>query len=318
MNRKILTILITLFLFPILTVFAFVNPYNIPCKNSLPGFVQSNAVIGQVPTKQSNGLWAPAIPGNMNTSVWDADTNGAIDAAAGGTNKILWTLYSIPFLSGTTIFDQIPIGTAGQYLQVNAGANGYTWGSGGSPAFNAITTGTNTTAAMTCGTGCSIVPSGTGDVTATSLLAAYIDWNGTDGASILNKPSLLPVPASPTSGSLYQYITSAWDKSAFTFPTSITAGDLFYGSSANVIGAIAKGGNNSVFGINGFGVQGYLTQFASDDSAYNFFNVTDITKRGQFNLSALSASTTITVDWPTVAGTMCDTGAVCTVVIKRL
>jgi hypothetical protein len=42
-------------------------------------------------------------------------------------------------------------------------------GSGGGGPFNTISSGTNTTAAMVCGTGCSITPSGTGTITATSL-----------------------------------------------------------------------------------------------------------------------------------------------------
>jgi len=32
---------------------------NIPPKNPLPGFVASDATTGQIPVKQSNGLWAP-------------------------------------------------------------------------------------------------------------------------------------------------------------------------------------------------------------------------------------------------------------------
>lgn len=42
-------------------------------------------------------------------------------------------------------------------------------GSGGSPAFSAITSGTNTSAAMLCGTGCSLGVTGTGTIGATSL-----------------------------------------------------------------------------------------------------------------------------------------------------
>jgi hypothetical protein len=53
---------------------------------------------------------------------------------------------------------------------------------GGSPSFAAIKTGTNTTATMTCGTGCSIVPAGGGVIDATS--AAAVPWPGvTAGAN---------------------------------------------------------------------------------------------------------------------------------------
>jgi len=43
---------------------------------------------------------------------------------------------------------------------------------GSSPSFDAITTGTNTTATLTCGTGCSIGASGSGAITATSAASA--------------------------------------------------------------------------------------------------------------------------------------------------
>lgn len=52
-----------------------------------------------------------------------------VAVADGGTNKSSWTLYSIPYASGTTTIGEIAIGTAGQVLAVNGGANGYTWSS---------------------------------------------------------------------------------------------------------------------------------------------------------------------------------------------
>jgi hypothetical protein len=51
--------------------------------------------------------------------------------ADGGTNKSTWTLYAIPYASGTTTIGEIAIGTAGQVLAVNVGANGYTWAAAG-------------------------------------------------------------------------------------------------------------------------------------------------------------------------------------------
>ena len=66
--------------------------------------------------------------GDMLTSTYDTDTDGDIDVAAGGTEKSSWTQYCIPYLSDTTTFGEIPIGTAGQYLKVNADANNYEWG----------------------------------------------------------------------------------------------------------------------------------------------------------------------------------------------
>jgi hypothetical protein len=65
------------------------------------------------------------VEGDMNKSTYDTDEDGDIDVAAGGTEKSSWTLYCIPYLSGTTAFGEIPIGTEGQVLKVSAGATGY-------------------------------------------------------------------------------------------------------------------------------------------------------------------------------------------------
>jgi len=69
----------------------------------------------------------PAGAGDMLKATYDTDGDGDIDVAAGGTEKSSWTLYCIPYLSGTTAFGEIPIGTAEYALTVNAGANGYDW-----------------------------------------------------------------------------------------------------------------------------------------------------------------------------------------------
>jgi len=69
----------------------------------------------------------PAGVGDMLKATYDSDEDGDIDVAAGGTEKSAWTLYAIPYLSGTTAFGEIPIGTAEYALTVNAGANGYDW-----------------------------------------------------------------------------------------------------------------------------------------------------------------------------------------------
>ena len=55
-----------------------------------------------------------------------------VPVADGGTSKSAWTLYAIPFLSGTTTFGEIAIGTNGQCLKTNATADGYEWGTCGS------------------------------------------------------------------------------------------------------------------------------------------------------------------------------------------
>jgi len=69
----------------------------------------------------------PAGAGDMSAATYDVDVDGDIDVAAGGTEKSSWTQYAIPYLTDTTAFGEIEIGTAEYCLTVNAGANGYDW-----------------------------------------------------------------------------------------------------------------------------------------------------------------------------------------------
>jgi len=69
----------------------------------------------------------PTGAGDMLKATYDTDEDGDVDVAAGGTEKSAWTQYCIPYLSNTTVFGEIPIGTAEYALTVNAGANGYDW-----------------------------------------------------------------------------------------------------------------------------------------------------------------------------------------------
>ena len=68
----------------------------------------------------------PAGNGDMLKATYDTDEDSDIDVAAGGTEKSSWTQYCIPYLSGTTAFGEIPIGTDNYALTVN-GATGYDW-----------------------------------------------------------------------------------------------------------------------------------------------------------------------------------------------
>jgi len=69
----------------------------------------------------------PSGAGDMLKATYDTDADGDTDVAAGGTEKSSWTLYAIPYLSETTAFGEITIGTAEYALTVNAGATGYDW-----------------------------------------------------------------------------------------------------------------------------------------------------------------------------------------------
>ncbi len=66
-------------------------------------------------------------PGNV--AITGGSISGITDLAVsdGGTGRSAWTQYAIPYMSDTTTFGQIGIGTANYVLSVNGGANGYTW-----------------------------------------------------------------------------------------------------------------------------------------------------------------------------------------------
>lgn len=74
---------------------------------------------------------------------------------------------------------QIAPGPPSGTTVLTSSASGYVaWlpggGSGGSPLFSAILSGTNTSAAMLCGTGCSLGPTGSGSVAANQILTTPI------------------------------------------------------------------------------------------------------------------------------------------------
>lgn len=87
-------------------------------------------------------------------------------------------------------FGQIWINTAtpNELWWTNDAGTDVQLGTGGSSAFSAITTSTNTTATMTVGTGASILASGTGSITATDLGADGLDAISEIAAGIKRGP----------------------------------------------------------------------------------------------------------------------------------
>lgn len=69
----------------------------------------------------------PTGGGDMLKATYDADADDEIDVAGGGTEKDSWTQYCIPWLSNTTVFDEIPIGSAEYALTVDSAETGYDW-----------------------------------------------------------------------------------------------------------------------------------------------------------------------------------------------
>ncbi|GAH21652.1 unnamed protein product, partial [marine sediment metagenome] len=100
-----------------LTALTFIDLNDTPIGYSIGKYAKSTA---------DGVIWdTPAGAGDMLKITYDVDTDGDIDVTAGGTEKSLWTLYAIPYMSGTTEFGEIPIGTAEYALTVNADATGY-------------------------------------------------------------------------------------------------------------------------------------------------------------------------------------------------
>lgn len=114
---------------------------------------------------------------------------------------------------------------------------------GGSPTFDQIGAGTNTTAAMVVGTGGSLAATGSGTISATSaaaLAAQYIDWNASSGGtSIANKPNVATAASggSLTTSGAHAVTLTATGATNVTLPTSGTLLAVS-GSGTGVIGLL--------------------------------------------------------------------------------
>lgn len=100
--------------------------------------LQSAGVTGTITATpaSSNKVWT--LQDFTGTIYQTGGTDVAV--ADGGTNKSSWTLYAIPYASGTTTIGEIAIGAAGKVLAVNGGANGYEWiAAGGGGTFLTLT-----------------------------------------------------------------------------------------------------------------------------------------------------------------------------------
>ena len=100
--------------------------------------LQSAGVTGTITATpaSSNKVWTLQ---NVTGTIYQTDGTD-VAVADGGTNKSSWTLYAIPYASGTTTIGEIAIGTAGQVLAVDADADGYVWAAaGGAVALDDLT-----------------------------------------------------------------------------------------------------------------------------------------------------------------------------------
>ncbi len=115
--------------------------------------------------------------GNITSSsvnLASGDVSGTLTVGNGGTGQTSFTANGVLYGNGTSGLSILAPGTSGYVLQTNAASSAPSWvaASGltaGSIPFSGITTATNTTAAMTIGTGASLTFSGTGTINANQL-----------------------------------------------------------------------------------------------------------------------------------------------------
>lgn len=73
-----------------------------------------------------------------------------------------------------------------------------------------------------------------------------------------------------------------------------TAGDIIYGGADGAATRMAKGANNSIFGVNSAGILGYFTSILIDNSAAQFYDATTPTKLIKVSPVNVTATKTFT------------------------
>lgn len=137
----------------------------------------------------TNGTGLPIVNG----------TTGTLTETRGGTNQTTYTTGDILYASGSNTLAKRTIGSTNDVLTVVGGVPTWQAPSGGSSAFSALTTSTNTTATMTVGTGASMTTSGSGTIAATSVPASGI--SGDVAFSQIAQLGANQFAANPTTGS---------------------------------------------------------------------------------------------------------------------
>ncbi|NDQ57364.1 MAG: hypothetical protein GZ088_09865 [Acidipila sp.] len=204
-------------------------------------------------------------------------TNAAVTVPQGGTGNTTFTAYSV-ICAGTTAtgtFQNVTgVGTAGQVLTSNGAATLPTWQTAsGSTAFSAITSGTNTTAAMIVGNGATLKVAQGGSIGTSSLVASTTVLGSAGAALTASNTNSVLVGSSAGAAlagasdinntfafagqSATGSATGANTLIGYNAATSLTIGALnvVIGSGANtvsttsnavIIGALSSGTDNSV------------------------------------------------------------------------
>lgn len=217
--------LITLLVFVSISMFAQspanVNGYSVP--NSGVGLTVyigpgSNSVSGSVVN------WA----GGYVSITRNATTFGYLDNGSGNiaTNTTGTPNGDCPIFETDADFFQVTKVRDKRVSICGAGGSG----GGGNPTFNNIQSGTNTSATMTCGTGCSVTETGTGTINANQVNGANLALN-------------LPYTATNGSGQIVaattpmQSVTPGLGLSANNSQTTITSNGTINGEQVNTVGA---------------------------------------------------------------------------------
>lgn len=177
-----------------------------------------NVVLATSPTLVTPALGTPSAlvltnaTGLPNASVIGLGTfataNSATPPAIGGTTPAAGTFSSLKDTGVTGSTQCLHADTTGAVT-----GTGSDCGSGGSTAFSALTTSTNTTATMTVGTGGSMTTSGSGTIAATAVPVGGVSGLGTGVATFL---------ATPTTANFAAAVTGETGTGAVVFGTSPT------------------------------------------------------------------------------------------------
>lgn len=175
------------------------------------------AINGQSPQS------AQVTPASSSTAQATITAAGAYTAAVGGYDT---------FCLSTTAYTS---GTATVQLNPSPAVNAALFGAG-PPSFSAITSGTNLTATMICGTGCLIEPGGSGGIVATSCPSCAAGGLNISTAETPNPPSPLSsynVYETPIGTNPYiftQDVGGSWHTQAAVDTTTTTNGPMPLGT----------------------------------------------------------------------------------------
>lgn len=170
----------------------------------------------------------------------------ALSVGNGGTGTTSLTSYGVLYGGGTSAISALAPGTSGYVLTSNGANAAPSWAAAGtasSMAFSGITTGTNTTATMTVGSGASLTISGTGTINANQLNSYTTSIGGelTTGGTL-------------TLSGAYGLTLTLTGTTSLTLPTSGTLSTLA-GSEALTNKTIAAG-SNTISGLTNSNLSG--------------------------------------------------------------